>query len=121
MILVDTSIWVDHIREPHPTLIPLIAARDVIMHRLVIEELAMGHLPQRARTLEMMMRLPRLDMVRTTELISFIGREGLIGTGIGPNDAHLLASTLKSAARLWTGDKRLAAQARRLGCAWSPD
>jgi hypothetical protein len=119
LILVDTSIWADHYRAPHAALIPLIARRGVVMHRLVIEELAMGPLPERGRTLDMMMCLPRLAMLEMADLLSFVEQEGLIGSGLGPNDVHLLASALAGAAQLWTRDKRLRAHAERLGCGWA--
>jgi hypothetical protein len=88
------------------------------MHRLVVEELAMGHLPQRRRTLDMMTRLPAIAMLELSALLSFVEREGLVATGIGSVDAHLLASSLDAGALLWTRDRRLRAHAERLGCAW---
>jgi hypothetical protein len=119
VILVDTSIWADHFRAADPAMVRLLAARGVVAHRLVIEELVLGHLPRRGKTLAMLGRLPRLEMVEREEIIRFVDANGLIGAGIGLIDVHLLASSLKAGAALWTRDKRLAAQAQRLGCAWT--
>ena len=118
MILADTSIWIDHFRRPDPPLIHRIETQAVAIHRLVIEELAVGYLPQRKRTLHMLARLPMLSMIEMPRLISFIERNELAGRGIGATDAHLLATARESDAPLWTRDKRLAAQALRLGCLW---
>lgn len=120
MILVDTSVWADHFRSVDAILRGQIERGEVVAHRLVIEELALGHLPQRARTLLMLRRLPELPMAEGNELFAFIEREKLAGTGIGLVDTHLLASAAEHRTKIWTRDKRLGAQAQRLGCAWAP-
>lgn len=118
MILVDTSVWADHFRRADPCLSRLIEGDEVMLHRLVIEELAMGHLPRRAKTLAMLKRLPATLIADADLFTSFIEREELVGSGIGAIDAHLLVSAVATGARLWTRDKRLALHAQRLGCDW---
>lgn len=120
MILVDTSIWADHFRASDPDLVVLIERREVMMHRLVVEELAMGHLPQRSKTLAMLDRLPALPIEQAGALISFVDSAKLVGAGIGLVDAHLILSSVAHGAALWTRDKGLSVHAERLGCAWKP-
>lgn len=118
MILIDTSVWADHFRAADPDVVRLLAARRVVVHRLVVEELILGHLPARDKTIAMLGRLPQLEMADCNSIVRFVDEHSLVGTGIGLVDAHLLASALATGADLWARDKRLAAQARRLGCAW---
>jgi predicted nucleic acid-binding protein len=120
LILIDTSVWADHFRAADADVVRLIAARIVVMHPLVVEELALGHLPSRRETLAMLDRLPGLTCVDHDSLIRFVDAHGLAGSGIGVVDIHLLASSLAQGARLWARDKRLAVQAHGLGCGWSP-
>jgi predicted nucleic acid-binding protein len=121
LILVDTSIWADHFRSPDASLAALLDAREVVTHRLVVEELAMGHLPQREKSLAMLWTLERLAFADAPALISYVETHDLVGTGIGLADAHLLFSAVHRAIPIWTRDKRLALQAQRLGCALPAD
>lgn len=115
MILVDTSIWVDHLRAGHPALAQLLDRSAVLGHPWVVGELALGHLSRRQETLGLLRRLPQAEVATAAEVSSFIERYQLYGLGISYVDAHLLASTqLTTGARLWTNDKRLAAVASRL-------
>jgi predicted nucleic acid-binding protein len=118
MILVDTSIWVDHLRVRDETLAGLLEAGMVLGHPFVIGELALGNLANRHVVLSALSDLPKTEIATDAEALHFIDREQLFGQGIGYVDAHLLASArLTGAARLWTRDKRLHGIAVRLGLA----
>jgi predicted nucleic acid-binding protein len=120
MILVDSSIWVDHLRSRDSTLADLLAATRVFVHPFVIGELALDNLRQRETVLDALRGLPQATVARDHEVLDFIDRHSLAGLGIGYIDAHLLASTLLSSAILWTRDKRMAGAATRLSIAWQP-
>jgi len=110
VILVDTSIWVDHLREGDSGLARLLEDRRVLVHPYVIGELALGHLRDRRQVLLSLGRLPQIEVARHDEVLALIEAARLAGTGIGYVDAHLLASIrLRPGSTLWTGDKRLAA------------
>lgn len=99
----------------------LIESGDVLLHPFVLGELALGNLKPRAPVLRDLNKLPRVSVVSPTELLTFVERHALFGSGIGYVDAHLLASTLiASEGLLWTRDKRLLAAAERLGVAARP-
>ena len=116
MILVDTSIWVDHLRRTNGDLVEWLGANQVLGHPWVIGELALGQMANRVEVLGLLSRLPQATVASTSELLLFIEREALAGPGIGYVDAQLLASArLTSGSRLTTADKRLAAAAERLG------
>lgn len=108
MILVDTSVWVDHLRAGDEGLIALLSESRVVTHPFVIGELACGNLRGRAEVLRLLQDLPRIPVASDEEVLFFIERHGLVGRGIGYIDVHLLAATtLADSARLWTRDKRL--------------
>lgn len=118
MILVDTSVWVDHLRAGDKTLVTLLDAGSVLAHAFVIGELALGELRQRELVLAAVRDLPQADVASDEEVLHFIGRHRLFGSGIGYVDAHLLAAVrLTAGAALWTRDKRLLDVAERLGLA----
>lgn len=118
MILVDTSVWVAHLRAGDPALAALLDGNRVAMHPFVLGELACGNLRRRAELLALLGRLPRVAVARDDEVLFFIERHALMGRGIGYGDAHLLAAVaLDGGARLWTRDKRLHALAGELGLA----
>ncbi len=118
MILVDTSIWVDHLRAGEPALAVLLEAGRVLAHPWVIGELALGHLRQRDMILSALHDMPQAVVATGAEVLALIGAHGLAGTGIGYLDAHLLAAArLTQNATLWTRDRRLAAVAAGLGVA----
>lgn len=120
MILVDTSIWIDHLRRGEPTLTDLLHAGRVLSHPFVIGELALGSLKNRQQILDALSNLQQPALPSHIEVMLFIQRNGLHGKGIGYVDAHLLAAVkLTPEARLWTGDKRLLAIASALGLAWA--
>jgi len=115
VILVDTSVWVDHFRVGEPALAHLLDYGLVLAHPWVTGELALGHLAQRQEILALLAGLPSAEIATDAEVAGLIEAEHLYGLGVGYVDAQLLAATrLTADARLWTADKRLAAIARRL-------
>lgn len=117
MILVDTSVWVDHLRRRDAQLVDLLGANSVLMHPFVVGEIACGSLADRALTLDLLLSLPAALVAEPDEALIYLDQHGLHGKGIGYIDVHLLASTAISGAKLWTRDKRLRLVARELGCA----
>lgn len=118
MILVDTSIWIDHLRAGDAELVTLLHDGDVLAHAWVTGELALGHLLQRNEVLDLLHNLPQATVATDVEVLALIDHRQLSGLGIGYVDAHLLASTILTAdARLWTRDRRLGAVADQLGIA----
>ena len=116
MILVDTSIWVDHLRHGNPDLARRLDASEVLGHPLVLGELAMGNLRDRDVVLGALAALPQSAVARDDEVLVLVKREHLHGLGIGYADACLLAATrLTPSAQLWTRDRRLAEVAVRMG------
>lgn len=112
MILVDTSIWIDHLRAGNSALTRLLENSRVLAHPFVIGELALGHLHQRQAILDALHDLPQATVATDVEAMAFIDQQQLTGLGIGYVDVHLLASVqLTPGARLWTRDKRLHAVA----------
>ena len=107
MILVDTSVWVDHLRQGEPQLAAALERLEVAIHPWVIGELACGHLRQRQQVLSLLAGLPSLPVALDQEVFQFIEGRALMGHGIGYLDAHLLAAALIGNARLWTRDRRL--------------
>lgn len=121
MILVDTSIWIDHLARPNAKLSHLFEKREVLTHPFVIGEIALGSLKDRGAVLKQMNRLPRIGIATLSEVAAMIEWDKLHGTGIRYVDAHLLAATrLANETRLWTRDQRLQAQAQRFGVAATP-
>jgi predicted nucleic acid-binding protein len=115
VILVDTSVWVDHLRVGDKALAAVLEAGGVLTHPFVIGELALGHLRRRDVVLTALSDLPQATVATDAEVRRFIDRHALFGRGIGYLDAHLLAATrLTAGAQLWTRDKRLQGVAARL-------
>ena len=115
MILVDSSVWVDHLRLADPVLIDLLGTHRIVTHPFVIGELALGSLRQRDLILGALRDLPKALVASDEEVHALIDRHALFGVGIGYVDAHLLAATLLTiGARLWTRDRRLRDVAVRL-------
>ena len=121
MILVDTSVWVDHLRAGDVTLTGLLEDGEVLVHPFVIGELALGDLRRRDDILDMLAGMPQAEVATDPEVLQFIHRHALFALGIGYVDAHLLAAArLTSGAAIWTRDRRLSAAADRLGLAMPP-
>ncbi|OGA22990.1 MAG: ribonuclease [Betaproteobacteria bacterium RIFCSPLOWO2_02_FULL_67_26] len=120
MILVDTSVWVDHLRDGAPALAVALEQGRVLTHPFVLGELACGNLKNRGEVLQLLGELPVAPMATDPEALDFIERRALMGRGIGYVDVHLLASVaLAGTAQLWTRDKRLAAVAADLELAYA--
>jgi len=112
MILVDTSVWIDHLRDGNERLAASLENAEVWTHPFVIGELACGNLANRAEVLLLLHNLPSVSLATDAEVLFYIERQQLMGRGIGYIDAHLLAATaLTGSIRLWTLDRRLAAVA----------
>ena len=118
MILVDTSVWVDHLRRTDPGLVALLESSAVVMHPFVVGEIACGTLRDRELVLELLQDLPAAVVATDDEVMQFIERHALCSKGIGYVDVHLLASVaLTGGTRLWTRDQRLRRAAAALGFA----
>lgn len=121
MILVDTSVWTDHLRAGHRGLARLLDHGSVLAHPWVTGELALGHLSQRQDVLGLLGNLPQAEVATDAEVLALIEHRQLYGLGIGYVDAQLLtAAQLTPEARLWTADKRLAAAGSRLSLLADP-
>jgi predicted nucleic acid-binding protein len=119
MILVDTSIWIDHLRKTDPVLFSLLREGRVISHPLVIGEIAVGSFKQREVILDELRRLPEALEATHKEALRFLSHHSLSGLGIGYIDVHLLAAVqLTPEAMLWTRDKRLVKVAELLNLAF---
>ncbi|HEX5960576.1 MAG TPA: type II toxin-antitoxin system VapC family toxin [Rhodanobacteraceae bacterium] len=115
MILVDTSVWVDHLRRSDAGLVRLLESSLVLRHPFVIGELACGRLHERTVVLDALSNLPVAPVASQEEALTFLDLHDLASRGIGWVDVHLLASAaLAGDARLWTRDKRLRAVADEL-------
>lgn len=121
-ILVDTSVWVDHFRNRNEGLIQLLHRDLVLIHPMILVEIACGTPPSpRLRTLADLGLLTQCYQANMTEVMAFIENEKMYGHGCGLVDLTLLASTLITpGARLWTLDKRLETLARRLNVNYQP-
>ena len=119
MTLVDTSVWVNHLRANDPMLEALLEDDQVLMHPMVIGELACGNLREREQVLDLLKRMSQISVADDEEVLFFIERHRLMGRGIGYIDAHLLAATLLGdSVRLWTHDCRLRNVSVDLGVAY---
>jgi predicted nucleic acid-binding protein len=106
-MLVDTSIWIDHLRKSDAILVRLLADQQILMHPFVIGELALGSLRQRKLVLNELSNLPLAAKASDEEVLVLIERHHLAGSGIGYVGAHLLASASISGSSLWTRDRHL--------------
>jgi len=116
VILVDTSVWVDHLRRRDALLADALVAGLVLAHPFVIGELACGVVPGRAEVLRLLHELPSAAVASVGEVLGFVERHALAGRGVGYVDVHLLASArITPRTALWTRDRRLATIADELG------
>lgn len=119
LVIADSSIWIDHINQGDAELVALMKQRRVRLHPMIIAEIALGSIKQRAAMLEELNAFPMVEPSLHSEVMAMIEWMKLFGTGIGYVDAHLLAATKHQPLRaLWTRDKRLKEQAERLGIAY---
>jgi len=117
MLLVDTSVWVDHFRQGIPLLDDLLNAGEVATHPFVIGELACGNLKNRSEILALLSSLPSVKVANHPEAMHLVDAQSLSGTGIGWIDVHLLSAALLNRMPLWTRDRKLHAAAKVLGIA----
>lgn len=119
MVLVDTSIWIDHFKKGNTALEKLLLDMAVICHPFIIGELACGNLKNRKEILSLLHSLPAAPLVEHDEVLYFIESKKLMGIGIGLIDVHLLASAHLAHAPLWTIDKKLLNASNVLGVSYS--
>ena len=118
MILVDTSVWIDHLRAGNSALVALLRDGHVLAHPWVTGEIALGNLANRAEVLGLLGNLSQAAVATDSELRILIDRQRLFGRGVGYVDVQLLAATLlTSGSLLWSRDRRLTAIAAELGIA----
>ena len=113
-VLVDTSVWVDHLRRGHANLATRLEAGDVLCHPFVIGELACGNLKNRTEILSLLQALPAASVAEHEEVLHLVSEWRLDGRGLGWIDVHLLASALVTGCAFWTMDKALRAAASAL-------
>jgi predicted nucleic acid-binding protein len=118
VILVDTSIWVNHLRQANPPLQQLLTEGSVVTHPFIIGELACGSLRNRKEILGLMTVLPTAVLANHDEVLDMVESNRLFGKGLGWIDAHLLASALLSRIPLWTLDQHLRTAARALAISY---
>jgi predicted nucleic acid-binding protein len=119
VILVDTSIWIDHFHASEPSLAAFLRDDQVGCHRAVIEELAFGSIKQRDHVLALLESLQGFPVLTHQEVMALVDGRQLWGRGLSAVDVHLLGSVmLVGGARLWTRDKRLLAACRDGGAAY---
>jgi len=120
-VLVDTSVWIDHLRNKDEPLISLLKQNQVLMHPMIRGELACGCLHNRDQLLSLLKNLPQMPEATHDEALYCLEKHTLMGKGIGFIDLHLLASTfLTQNALLWTRDRRLNKLAQALNVSWKP-
>jgi hypothetical protein len=115
MVLVDTAIWVLHLKKGDADLKALLEDGEVLCHPFIIGELACGNLKNRGEILSLLKALPQAKVAGHDEVMEFIEIHSLAGAGLGYVDVHLLASALLSKSTLWTTDRSLSAAAKKLG------
>jgi predicted nucleic acid-binding protein len=120
VVLVDTSVWINHFRKTDARLVALLKVEAVAAHPFVIGELACGNLGNRKEIIASLSALPDASKVEDDEVLLFIERHALMGRGIGLIDAHILASCCVDSSLLWTSDKRLQSVANDIRIAFNP-
>ncbi|MCG8639588.1 MAG: PIN domain-containing protein [Desulfobacterales bacterium] len=118
MILTDTSVWINHLRDGNKHLEELLLNGKVMTHVHIIGELACGNIKNRKEILSLMRALPLAPLIEFNEYLFFTDEHKLNGKGIGFVDIHLLASAKLAQVRLWTTDKRLISAASSLGISY---
>jgi predicted nucleic acid-binding protein len=118
MVLIDTSVWVTHLRTGTPGLETLLNNGEVLCHPFIIGELACGTLKNRNEILSLLQAIPTSVQASHEEVMQFIENYGLMGKGLGYIDIHLLASALLTNIPLWTLDKKLNEVSSKIGLAY---
>jgi predicted nucleic acid-binding protein len=121
VILIDTSVWIDHFRITIPELLVALSEGRVIQHPFVTAEIALGNIRDRQKVTALLNDLPQAQRCEDSDFLAFVSGQRLHGTGLGMVDAHLLATVISSGAcKLWTRDKKLADKADKLHCLYNP-
>ena len=120
MVLVDTSVWVDHLCKDNTPLVNLLNQGRVSIHPFVIGELACGNLGNRKEILSLLQALPQTEKASDDEILFYIEKNQLSGKGLGLIDVHLLASAQLSDNLFWTKDRRLHETAKKMKLAYTP-
>jgi len=120
VILVDTSVWIDHFRSSNSLLVELLEQEQVITHPFILGEVACGNLKKRREIVALMQALPTVRRADEDEILFFIEQRALMGRGIGLIDVHLLASCLMQPCMIWTADKQLRTVSEELETAFDP-
>jgi predicted nucleic acid-binding protein len=118
MVLVDTSVWIEHFRRNSPALRSLLEGAEVYCHPFVIGELACGNLKNRDEILSLLASLDKTTPVEDYEALEFVESNQLYGCGLGWIDIHLLSSALITGVKIWTLDRRLRQMAKRFDIAY---
>ncbi|MEA3288445.1 MAG: type II toxin-antitoxin system VapC family toxin [Candidatus Marinimicrobia bacterium] len=119
MILIDTSIWIDHLRQGSKHSEKLLSEFSIFSHPFIIGELACGNLRNRQQIIHLLQELPQALVASDDEVLKFIDVNHLTGKGLGYVDMHLLASTKLSGLRIWTRDRRMKEAAITLDVNWN--
>jgi predicted nucleic acid-binding protein len=114
MTLVDTSVWIDHLRNGNRIMERMLQNAEVLVHPFVVGELALGRISNRAEIMDLLANLPSVEAAENQEVMHMIEKRDLAGSGIGWIDAHLVAAALMAHASLFTFDKALLKAARKL-------
>ena len=120
MVLVDTSVWVRHLRQSEPNLERLLNDGEVLCHPFVVGELACGNMRNRTEILSFIKILPLATEAKNEEVLLFIEQNHLMGKGLGYIDVHLCASALLTGVPMWTYDRRLNDANEELGIRYEP-
>ena len=115
MILVDTSVWIDHLSRGSDLLRKLLLDQEVLVHPFVAGELSLGSIRNRSEVLGLLAQLPSAPVADHAEVVSLVEKKHLAGTGIGWIDAHLIASTMLANGKLLTTDRPLLKAIQSLG------
>jgi predicted nucleic acid-binding protein len=122
MVLVDTSVWINHLHHSNHVLVDALGRSLVAQHPMVIGELALGSLSNREEFLQLLADLPPMPVASHDEVLHFVNQNHLYGRELSLIDAHLLASTtLSPGALIWMEDRRLSTVADQLGIAYKQD
>ena len=120
MLLVDTSVWVRHLKEGDPDLEKLLNNGEVMCHPYIVGELACGNLKNRKEVLLLLQLLPPATLANDEEVLQFIEENQLMGKGLGYIDVHLSASAVLTGVQMWTYDRRLNEMNEVLGIRYRP-
>jgi predicted nucleic acid-binding protein len=119
VVLVDTSVWIDHFRKQSKQLVSLLEEEEVVMHPFVLGELACGNLQNRREIIALLHAIPSVTQANDDEVLFFIERHALMGRGVGLIDLHLAASCHMDSCLLWTRDRRLKSIAEEMDIEFS--